>query len=235
VLGLELPEAHRELQTREDLGLDSPQSGQLLSSGTTTIGLRCSDGVVLATEKRATMGHFIANKSTIKLFRIDRNLGMTLAGSLGDAQVIIRQIQSEAALYRARVGRPLSVEAAATFTSNLLNANRFYPYLGWFILGGVDPTGPRLFSLDATGGSAEERFVSIGSGSPFAYGVLEEAWGVGAKVRDGVDLAIRGLTTAMKRDSASGDGYAVATISDQGFAELNQSEIGRRLALLKLA
>lgn len=206
-----------------------------LSSGTTTIGLRCGDGVVLATERRATMGHFIANKTTIKLFRIDRHLGMTLAGSLGDAQAVIRQVQSEAALYRARVGRPLWVEAATTFASNLLNASRFSPYFGWFIIGGVDPTGPRLFSVEASGGSAEERFVSIGSGSPFAYGVLENAWHAKTGVQEGVDLAVRALTAAMKRDSASGDGYAVATITERGFVEIGPSEIARRLAALGLA
>jgi proteasome beta subunit len=205
-----------------------------LSSGTTTIGLRCADGVVLATEKRATMGSFIANKMTIKLFRIDHNLGMTLAGSLGDAQMVIRQVQAEAAIFHARVGRRIRVEAAATFTSNLLNASRFYPYFGWFILGGVDSTGPRLFSLDASGACSEERFVSIGSGSPFAYGVLENSWRAGVEVREGVDLAIRGLTVAMKRDSASGDGYAVATVTESGYVEMTQSEITRRLAQLQL-
>ena len=181
------------------------------------------------------MGHFIANKTTIKLFRIDRHLGMTLAGSLGDAQAVIRQVQSEAALYRARVGRPLWVEAATTFASTLLHAGRFSPYFGWFIIGGVDPTGPRLFSVEASGGSAEERFVSIGSGSPFAYGVLENAWHAKTGVQEGVDLAVRALTAAMKRDSASGDGYAVATITERGFVEIGPSEIARRLAALGLA
>jgi proteasome beta subunit len=203
-----------------------------LSSGTTTIGLRCRDGIVLGTEKRATAGHMIANRETIKLFRVDQHLGMTLAGSLGDAQAVVRLVQSEAALYRARVGRPISVEAVTTFTSNLLSANRYYPYFGWFILGGVDTTGPRLFSLEAAGGSMEERYVSIGSGSPFALGVLESAWKGGTSVTEGIDLTIRGLTVAMKRDSASGDGYAVATVTDRGFLELSADEIERRRSRL---
>lgn len=203
-----------------------------LSSGTTTIGLRCRDGIVLATEKRSTMGHMIANKMTVKLFRIDHHLGMTLAGSLGDAQQVVRLVQAESALYRARAGRPIPIEAAATFTSNFLSANRFYPYYGWFILGGVDATGPRVFSLDASGGSLEERFVSVGSGSPFALGVLENSWKDGTTVGEGINLAIRGLTVAMSRDSASGDGYAVATVTDRGFVECNPDEIERRRSRL---
>jgi proteasome beta subunit len=203
-----------------------------LSAGTTTIGLRCRDGIVLGTERRATVGHMIANKMTVKLFRVDHHLGMSLAGSLGDAQAVTRLVQAEAALYRARAGRPIPVEAATTFTSNLLSASRFYPYFGWFILGGVDSTGPRLFSLEAAGGSLEERYVSIGSGSPFALGVLENSWKAGTNVTEGIDLAIRGLTVAMQRDSASGDGYAVANVTDRGFVELNPEEVERRRSRL---
>jgi proteasome beta subunit len=206
-----------------------------LASGTTTIGLCCTDGVVLAAERRATMDHFIASKSFIKVYRIDHHLGATLAGSVGDAQRIILQMQSEAALFRARVGRPIRVEAAATFVSNLLNSNRYNPYFGWFILGGVDSSGPQLFSLDYLGGCVGERFVSVGSGSPFAYSILDELWRNGTTIDDGVNIALRGLASAMKRDSASGDGYSVATITTRGYSAVDDSELDRRRQRLKLA
>lgn len=205
-----------------------------LESGTTTIGLRTPAGVVLATDHRATMGHFIASKTVAKLFRVDRHLGATLAGSLGDAQRIVRQLQSEAATFRTRVGYPIRVEAAATFASNLLNATRWAPYLGWFILGGVDATGPRLFSLEFTGGCCEERFVSLGSGSPFVYGVLEAAWRSEMGLSDAVDLALRGIAVAARRDSASGDGASIATITERGYEELATDELRRRVGRLQL-
>jgi proteasome beta subunit len=207
---------------------------QTLSSGTTTIGLVCKDGVVLATERRATMGSFIANKATVKLFRIDRTIGATLAGSLGDAQALIRFMQAEVALYHLRTGAPSRVETAATLTANLLNTNRYYPYLAWLIVGGVDPTGGHVFSLDASGGCTEDRFVSVGSGSPFVYGVLEDAWKESPSLSDGIDLALRGLTSAMKRDSASGDGYSIAEITRERYRELEPDEIRKRLSRLKL-
>lgn len=205
-----------------------------LESGTTTIGLRTPAGVVLATDHRATMGHFIASKTVAKLFRVDRHLGATLAGSLGDAQRVVRELQSEAATYRTRAGSPIRVEAAATFASNLLNATRGYPYFGWFILGGVDATGPRLFSLEFTGGCFEETFVSLGSGSPFVYGVLEEAWRPEMGLSDAVDLALRGIAVAARRDSASGDGASIATITERGYEELATEELRRRVVRLKL-
>ena len=206
-----------------------------LDSGTTTIGLVCRDGVVLATERRATMGSFIANKTTVKLFRIDRNIGATFAGSVGDAQVMIHYLQAEVALYRMRRGAAVRVESAATLTANILNTNRYSPYFAWIIVGGVDATGGHVFALDAGGGSIEDRFVSIGSGSPFVYGVLEDAWREAPSVSEGVDLSLRGLTAAIKRDSASGDGYAVAQITEAGYRELEPEEVQRRLSRLKLA
>lgn len=205
-----------------------------LDSGTTTIGLVCKEGVVLATEKRATMGHFIANKSTVKMFRVDRNIGATFSGSVGDSQVMIRYLQAEVALYRMRQGTPVRVESAATLASNILNSNRYYPYLAWLIVGGTDRTGGHLFALDAGGGSIEDRFVSIGSGSPFVYGILEDSWQGTPSLSEGVDLALRGLHAAMKRDSASGDGYAVAQIAEAGYRELEPDDLQKRLSRLKL-
>jgi proteasome beta subunit len=203
--------------------------------GTTTIGLVCRDGVVLGTERRATAGSFIASKTTTKLFKIDDNLGMTIAGYVGDAQTLVRYLKAEVSLYRLRRGTHLSVEGAASLLANIMNGNRYFPYLAWPILGGVDGRGAHVYSVDPGGGSIEDKYISVGSGSTFAYGVLEEAYEPGLTLNEGVDLALRGLTVAMKRDSASGDGYLVSTISDKEYKDLNDEEIKRRLAKLKIA
>jgi proteasome beta subunit len=205
-----------------------------LLKGTTTIGLVCKDGVVLATERRATAGSMIANKETQKVFRIDENIGLTIAGLVGDAQVLARYLKAEVSLYRLRRSAPLSAEGAATLLANILSGNRYYPYYAWLILGGVDAKGGHVFSVDPAGGCMEDRFVSVGSGSTFAYGVLEEGYSRDMSTADGVDLALRGLTVAMKRDSASGDGYLVHVISAKGYRELDEDEINKRLKALKI-
>jgi proteasome beta subunit len=202
--------------------------------GTTTIGAVCKDGVVLATERRATAGNLIANKSTQKLFKIDQNLGITVAGLVGDAQVLARYLKAEVALYRLRRGQALTAEGAATLLANILNGNRMFPYYAWLILGGVDAKGGHVYSVDPAGGSIEDRFVSVGSGSTFAYGLLEEGYSRDMSVSDGVDLALRGLTAAMKRDSASGDGYTVNTITPKEYKEFSEEEINKRLKALKI-
>ncbi len=205
-----------------------------LLTGTTTIGMVLKDGVVLATEKRATAGNLIANKATQKLFKIDQNIGMTVAGLVGDAQVLGRYLRAEVSLYRLRRGAPLSAEGAATLLANILSGNRMFPYYAWLILGGVDAAGGHVFSVDPAGGSIEDRYVSVGSGSTFAYGLLEEGYSKDLSVSDGVDLALRGLTVAMKRDSASGDGYTVHTINAREYHEFSDDEINKRLRALKI-
>jgi len=202
--------------------------------GTTTIGLVCKDGVVMATEMRATMGTLIAHKTTQKLFRIDDNLGLTVAGVVGDAQTLARYITAEVELYKLKRNQPMSVKSAATLTSNILAGQRFYPYYVGLILGGTDRDGNHVYSLDMVGGAIPDDFVTTGSGSPFVYGVLEDHYEKGMSVTDGVDLAVRSLHAAMKRDSASGDGYAVATITKEGFTLIDEKDLQRRLAKMKL-
>lgn len=206
-----------------------------VKKGTTTIGLVCKDGVVMATEMRATMGTLIAHKTTQKLFKIDDNLGLTVAGVVGDAQTLARYITAEVELYKLKRGQPMSVRSAATLTSNILAGSRFYPYWVGLILGGVDRDGSHVYALDMVGGAIPDDYVTTGSGSPYVYGVLEDQFEKGLMVNDGMDLAIRSLHAAMRRDSASGDGYSVASITKEGFAQLDEKEIQKRLGKMKLA
>jgi len=202
--------------------------------GTTTIGMVTKDGVVLATERRVTSGSMISNKTAQKLFRIDQNIGITIAGLVGDAQVLARYLRAEVSLYRLRRSAPLSAEGAATLLANILSGNRYYPYYAWLIVGGTDAKGGHVFSVDPAGGCIEDRFVSVGSGSPFAYGLVEDGYSRDLSSSDAVDLALRGLSAAMKRDSASGDGYLVHVITPKEYRELSDDEINKRLKALKI-
>lgn len=206
-----------------------------VKKGTTTIGLVCQEGVVMATEQRATMGTLIAHKTTQKLFKIDDNIGLTVAGVVGDAQTLARYITAEVELYKLKRGQPMSVKSAATLTSNILAGSRFYPYWVGLILGGIDREGAHVYALDMVGGAIPDDYVTTGSGSPYVYGVLEDHYQKGMSVNDGMDLAIRALHAAMKRDSASGDGYSVASITKDGFVALDEKDIQKRLSKLKLA
>jgi len=201
--------------------------------GTTTIGIVCKDGVVLASESRVTMGNFISSKEGKKIYQIDDLVGMTIAGGVGDAQSLVRTITVEAKLYKMRRGKAMTVGAIATLLSNILNSNRYYPYFVQLMVGGFEKDAGSLYSLDALGGQIEERLAAAqGSGSPMAFGVMEDRYNEKLPIEDGTDLAIRALSSAMKRDSASGNEMHVVTITAKGFAEVTKDEIERRKAAL---
>ncbi len=196
--------------------------------GTTTIGLVCDKGVVLASEKRATMGHFIASRDAKKIYQIDDLVAMTTAGSVGDAQRLVKWMQVEAKLYKMRREEPMTVKGAVTLLANILSSNRFYPYFVQLLVGGVDKNGAGIYSLDALGGVIEEKkAVATGSGSPVAYGVLEDRYVEKMSIEEGVELAVRALHNTLKRDSASGDGIEVVKISPEGYVLVEESEIKR--------
>jgi proteasome beta subunit len=202
------------------------QYGDMVFKGTTTVGLICRDGVVLATEKRATMGNYIASRRAKKIYQIDDRVAMTTAGSVGDAQFLSRLICVENKLYEIKKEEKPTVKAIATMISNLLNSYRYFPYLVQLLIGGVDKRGPSMYSIDPIGGAIEEKdIVATGSGSPTAYGVLEDRYREDMSVDEGVEIAVRSIASAMKRDSASGDGIDVVKITEREYVQLEPEEI----------
>ncbi|MDR2943919.1 MAG: archaeal proteasome endopeptidase complex subunit beta [Methanosarcinales archaeon] len=197
---------------------------QEVYKGTTTVGMICTDGIVLASERRATMGHFIASREAKKVYRISDTTGLTIAGTVGDAQQIVRAMTVESKLYEMRRKEPVTIKGLSTMLSNMLNSVRGYGVQ--LLIGGVDKNGPALYSIDALGGTIEEtRAVSTGSGSPIAYGVLEDNYKEGMNVNEGAQLAIRALHNAMKRDSASGDAISVVKITGGKFIRMEDEEV----------
>ena len=202
---------------------------KLTKTGTTTLGIVCKDGVVIATETRATMGNLIAHKETKKLYKIDEHIALATAGLVGDLQVLARYLNAEANLYRLKRDSKIPVQSAATLMSNILNQRKFYPYYVQLILGGFDNKGGHVFSLDAAGGAIPDKYTSGGSGSPYVYGVLEDLYHDNITMNEGIDIAIRAVAAAKRRDSASGGLTNVAVINKDGFKEISQEEIKKRI------
>jgi len=145
-------------------------------TGTTILGMVCKDGVVIATERRATMGTLIAHKVTKKLFKIDNHLALATAGLVGDVQILSRYLTAESNLYRLKRDTKIPVKSAATLMSNILNQRKFFPYYVQLILGGWDSQGGHVYSLDAAGGAIPDKYTAGGSGSPYVFGVLEDIY-----------------------------------------------------------
>lgn len=194
-------------------------------TGTTTMGLVCRDGIVLGTDTRATLGTFVAHKRAKKVYQIDDHVAMTIAGGVADAQSVVEILRANSKLYRFEKGLPISIGALARLAANILFQSRYYPFVLQSIIGGIDDSGPHIFALDPLGSVMEEKFVSTGSGSPVAYGVLEPGYREGMEVKEAIPLVVTAVNSAMKRDSASGDSFDVAVImKDTGYRELSEDE-----------
>jgi proteasome beta subunit len=190
---------------------------EVRKTGTTTVGLICKDGVVLAAEKKSTMGYLVASKESEKILPIADHIAMTIAGVSGDAQTLARYMKAELKLFEIQNQRRISVKGACTLLSNILQGSKFFPYYVQLILAGFDD-GPKIFSLDAVGGWEEEKkFFSTGSGSPMALGVLEDSYKENLTVEEGKKIALRAIKAAVERDIASGGkGADVAVITKDG-------------------
>lgn len=193
-------------------------------TGTTTMGVVCKDGIVLGTDTRATLGTFVAHKRAKKVYPIDDHVAMTIAGGVADAQTVVEMLRANSKLYKYEKGLPIPVSALARLAANVLFQSRFFPFILQSIIGGIDDGGGHIFALDPLGSVTEEKYVSTGSGSPIAYGVLEPGYKEGMSVKEAIPLVVRAVNEAMKRDSASGDSFDVAVISKDGYRELNEQE-----------
>lgn len=199
-------------------------------TGTTTLGLTTEKGVILAADKRAALGgRLVSNKTAKKVFKLDDNLGLTIAGSVGDAQRIVRIMRSQLKLHKLET-KELSVKGAGTLLSNILHNNKMMPYMNQFIMGGINGEGGIVYSLDPAGGlMPHEGYTATGSGSQMAFGVLEDGFEEELEHEEGRQLATRAVQAAMERDTASGNGVMVAEITEDGYNVLDDKEVEKRL------
>lgn len=192
--------------------------------GTTTVALVGKDSVVLAADKRASMGMAVAHKNARKVFQVSDFVGATGAGSVGDIQNFVDVLRVETNLYRMKNNQEMSVKSLATLASRILFGYRVYPYLALFIIGGYDEK-PAAYSLDPFGGMNEDKFIATGSGMQIAQGLLEDQYKEGMSVKELKNLAARCIKTATQRDLATGDGITMVVITKDGYKELTQKEI----------
>lgn len=189
-------------------------SDGVVETGTTVVGVRTDDAVVLAADRRASLGgRFVANKDVRKVEGVHPTAAVALSGGVGGIQSFVRTLRTEARLYEDRRGQPMSTTALSNLAANLL---RSQPLRVTPVLGGVDDAGPHLFDLDAGGGLLESEYAAAGSGMQLAYGHLERGHDPDLPVDEARQVAARAVETASERDTASGNGLTVATVTAEG-------------------
>src|ERR1017187_4190130 len=210
--------------------LDQKMQNKAEYHGTTTVGLVCSDGVILATDTRVTAGGFIAHKRGKKLLQVSDNLAVTISGGVADAQNVIDTLKYYSRSYQIEKGVPLPVKSAARIVSNILFSSRYYPYIAVVIVGGYDKVGGSIYNLDFFGSILKENVTSTGSGSPVALGVLEEGYQQGMTVAKALPVAANAIIAAMRRNVFTGDHFDIAIVDKSGFREVSEQDKDKLLA-----
>ena len=192
--------------------------------GTTTVGIKASDGVVLCADMRASAGYFIANNNTMKIQQIDDHAGMTMAGGVADAQNITDILRYHANLHRIQKNESIPIKSLTRLASLIFHQNRGYPFMADILVGGYDKNGPALYNIDMFGSVEEKTYVTTGSGSPVAYGLLEEEYSKDLSVEDAKVVALRAVKAAIVRNIGTGDGINVSIIDKNGFRLLTKEQ-----------
>jgi len=193
---------------------------QAFKTGTTTVGLVAKDAVILGTDKRASMGYFVASKTSEKLHMIQEHLYMTIAGGVADAQYLIDVLRAETSLYQLNREKSIKVKSAGKLLANILYQNKMYPFQVGLILGGVtEEEGPTLLDIGAYGSILPEKFCAVGSGQNFSYGVLEAKYKDDLTIKEGKQILIKAISSSIIRDMASGNGIDIAIIKKEGEAK----------------
>lgn len=192
--------------------------------GTTTVGIQASDGVVLCADMRASAGYFIANNNTMKIQKIDDHAGMTMAGGVADAQNITDVLRYHANLHRVQKNEALPIKSLTRLASLIFHQNRGYPFMADILVGGYDKYGPSLYNIDMFGSVEKKTYVTTGSGSPVAYGLLEEEYKKDLSVEDAKVVALRAVKAAITRNIGTGDGINVSIIDKNGFRLLTKEQ-----------
>ncbi len=193
-----------------------------VKKGTTTVGIVCKEGIILAADKRATAaGRIILNKSVDKVIKLTDDLAITIAGNVSDIQLLTKLIKAEIMLKLVRTGKKPTVKEVANLFGTIIyqNIRKFsvIPGITAFLLGGRDAIGFHLYELSPDGSVMKHTtYMADGSGFMMALGVLDTLYNQNISLQDGVKLAVRAVNAAMQRDAATGEGIDVMTVTKAG-------------------
>ncbi len=204
--------------------MDDELKNSIRKTGTTILGIVCKDGVVMAADRRGTAGGIVMGKNEKKVFPINNYLVMAGCGLALELQRVPKLISAELKLKELRSRTRPSVKQAASLLSNVLTSRQ----QAGFLLGGFNEDGTvELYSMDPVGHitTVEDYDANFGSGMPYVLGLLERQYKKGISIEEGVKLAIESLKSSTQRDTASGNGIDVLTITKNGIKQVVSQEI----------
>lgn len=180
--------------------------------GATAVGISFDNGVVLASEKRVSYGNFVVNKNTKKTFPVTDQVGAACAGMIADMQILVRQVGALAKIRKLETRRNVPPNSIAKMMSVIMFERRFFPLLTQVIVGGID-NKPQIYTLDPLGSVLPDEYAAVGSGAEMALGVMDGEFRANMSEQSAKDLAVKAIKSSIQRDSASGDGIDVLSMT----------------------
>ena len=186
--------------------------------GATAIGMTYQDGITLGAEKRISYGNFVVNKNTRKIFPITDQVASACAGMVADMQVLTRQVGALAKIRKLETRREMATNSVAKLMSVIMFERRYFPLLTQVIVGGVQ-TEPEIYTLDPLGSLLPDNYAAVGTGAELALGIIDSEYKKNMTEDASKKLAIRAIKSSVQRDSASGDGIDILTITKKGIEQ----------------
>jgi proteasome beta subunit len=186
--------------------------------GATAVGISYDGGIILAAEKRVSYGNFVVNKNTKKIFPVTEFVGAACAGMIADMQVLVRQVSALAKIRRLEIRRNVATNSIAKLMSVIMFERRFFPLLTQVVVGGVEYR-PQIFTLDPLGSVLPDDYAAVGSGAEMALGVMDAEYSRDMSEEKARNLVIKAIKSSILRDSSSGDGIDILTITKNNLRE----------------
>lgn len=188
--------------------------------GTTTVGLVTKTAAVVAADRRASSGTYVAHKAVKKIVKVADHAVLTTAGLVADTQILASLLRIKSAEYNLVSKTKIPIKSLASYLSLVLNTYKYSPFIVQFILAGYDDR-PRLYNIEFFGDYFEEQYTATGSGSPIAIGVIESEYSENLSEERAVELAVRAVRSSIKRDVFTGEAIDVAVVRASGIEEFS--------------
>lgn len=192
--------------------------------GTTTLAFKYQGGVVVAVDSRASAGAYIASQTVKKVIEINPFLLGTMAGGAADCSFWERYLGMRCRMFELNQKKRISVGAASKILSNITHSYKGYGLSMGTMICGWDETGPQLYYVDSDGDRLHHHIFSVGSGSTFAYGVLDTGYRFDLTKDEALSLAQRSIFAATYRDAYSGGTVRVYHIDEQGWKRMSETD-----------
>ena len=188
-------------------------------TGATVVGIKCTDGAVVATDTLITWGTHVLSEKGIKAFKLTDTIVLASAGLTSDYQMLVNRLRAQIKLYELNQKKAITVKALSKMIANTLYSTRMAPLYVQTVVVGVDGSGPQLYTLDMGGSLISDEFTATGTGTGSAFGVLENYLKTEVTVKEAEEIAIKAVKAGMSRDIQSGGDIHVMSVTKGGVTE----------------